>query len=179
MASVSGFAGLLGALSGLAELGRMDAQHGTLERTAGQLGQDVEDNAKARLGHYQTGWAPLTAATQAERAREGYAPDDPLLRSGQMQRDLAHHLEYDTDGVSVIVGIPADAPSAAYAPAQELGSLQHGVPPRPFLVPAAQEVAPTIRKRMAGLVKVAITKPGAFAAEQEQAAFDQFYGPDY
>lgn len=120
------------------------ARVGTLEAALAARGvlaeqaQKVAERAKDKLGTYQEGWAPLAESTQAGRARAGYPADTPLLRTGQMRSDITSAPEDATDLVYA-VGIPAAAPSAAYAAAQELGSASGGIPPRPYLGPALAE----------------------------------------
>src|SRR4051812_8711134 len=66
------------------------AQEHALRRVAMVISAD----AKRKLGQYQEAvgpypaWEPLAAATQAERAREGHTPDEPLLRTGALRRSI-------------------------------------------------------------------------------------------
>ncbi len=91
----------------------------------------VQSDAMLRIGHYQAAvgpfpkWQQLAAETQAERARLGYTPNDPLLRTG----DLARSIQFTIEGDTGYVG--SDHPVAAY---QELGTAR--IPARPFLGPA-------------------------------------------
>ena len=91
----------------------------------------VQSNAMLRIGEYQAAvgpfpkWQQLAAETQAERARLGYAPNDPLLREG----DLARSIEFTIKGNTGYVG--SNDPVAEY---QELGTAR--IPARPFLGPA-------------------------------------------
>jgi len=91
----------------------------------------VQSDAMLRIGHYQAAvgpfpkWQQLAAETQAERARLGYTPNDPLLRTG----DLARSIQFTIEGDTGYVG--SDDPVAVY---QELGTAR--IPARPFLGPA-------------------------------------------
>lgn len=91
----------------------------------------VQVDAVMRLGEYQAAvgpfpkWQQLAAETQAERARLGYAPNDPLLRDGILARSIQITIKGDTGYVG------SDDPVAVY---QELGTAR--IPARPFLGPA-------------------------------------------
>lgn len=98
------------------------------------IGHAIEHAAKEMHGHYQQAhgphpaWAQLAQSTQDERVRLGYTANDPLLRSGQMQRDISHGV----DGLDVVIGSVNE-----HAPVHELGSRDGTIPPRPTLGPAA------------------------------------------
>lgn len=95
----------------------------------------VRDQAKELLGHDQADWPVLADATIADRTRQGYPADAPLLRTGQMRDDIA--VLYAENGLYEI-GIPAGAPSFIYAQVQERGNRDMTVPARSFLVRAIQ-----------------------------------------
>lgn len=129
--AVTGFTGLFAALERLAGV----------EAELPALGQDLAaqmaEAMKNELGTYQEGWPALLAATQQEREREGYTPDDPLLRAGTMQEAITAW--QGADGAWE-AGIPADDPTIDYATAQEFGTLGGTVvPPRPFVGPIARD----------------------------------------
>jgi hypothetical protein len=136
-------------LSRAATTATLDEAH----RVLGEFATVIKEDAQGRLGHYQDGWAPLAPATQADRERQGYAPDEPLLRSGAL-RDAITVRE---DGADFLVGIPADSDQAAIGRAQERGTL--AIPPRPFIVPAAEAHAAEIGAAVgkAALIDVGIT----------------------
>jgi HK97 gp10 family phage protein len=104
-----------------------ELQHG-LERAAVM----VEKTAKAEIGTYQPevgpfqAWEPLAESTIEDRIRQGFTPDDPLLRSGELRASISHQV---APGEAVI---GSTSKIAAY---QELGTST--IPPRPFLGPAA------------------------------------------
>jgi HK97 gp10 family phage protein len=93
---------------------------------------EIEKTAKSQFGHYQraTGgfkaWLSLTDATQADRVRQGFTPDDPLLRSGELRDSVSHTV----NGLDAVIGSDSDV--MVY---QELGTEK--IPPRPVLGPAA------------------------------------------
>lgn len=118
------------------------------------VGSKIEKDAKEIIGHYQrsdTGpfpeWEELKPSTKQDRVSQGFTPNDPLLRSGEL-RDSIHHA---VRGHSVAVG--SDLDIAIY---QEMGTAT--IPPRPFLRVAAfrskkwlgKLYAKTLKDRMHG-----------------------------
>lgn len=101
------------------------------------LGMAIEASAKSKFGVYQTGWKPLADSTKADRTRNGFTPDDPLLRSGGL-RDAVHH---KVEGESVFIGVEAgqtlrgpdgeEVEAAMVMEVQEYGDSLGRVPPRP------------------------------------------------
>jgi len=124
-----GFQALHDALGRVGRIDKMVHEDNVLDDTGRVLLTDIQE----QFGHYQPGWPDLAEATQIERAREGYAPDDPLLREGTL-RDA-----YTTwrDGPDVVVGVPPESNQAAVAEAQEFGT--DTIPPRPVLGPVVME----------------------------------------
>ena len=86
----------------------------------------IEDEAKRVIGTYDYGWPPLAPSTVADRVSKGFAPDEPLLRTGAMRDSIEHKV----DGDSGFVGSNDDK-----AVWQELGTSK--IPPRSFLGGAA------------------------------------------
>jgi phage gpG-like protein len=127
MREFSGFGRFATHLAALAIEGEAVTEHLT-QKSA----EDVQKNAKARIGEYQdyTGpfnaWAPLAESTMEDRAAKGYAPNEPLLREG----DLRDSIEIERRHDEAVVGSKSDI-----ALWQELGT-DRGIPPRPFLGPA-------------------------------------------
>ncbi len=78
-------------------LERITANYKPLEnQTLGVIGDVLEKDAKEKFGHYQRGidfqeWQELADSTKADRVRQGYAENEPLLREGDL-RDSIHHL---------------------------------------------------------------------------------------
>ena len=120
----------------------------------------VEAEAKASLGNYQDAagpfpaWSPLADATKADRVRQGYPADKPLLRSGALRDSISHAVTSDR---TAIVGSASE-----YAAPQELGDAD--LPPRPFLGPAAYRRADEIKELAGGHVVAAIVGGGISAA---------------
>lgn len=106
------------------------AEHEILDH----IGKLVKKRAKAKIGHYQdaappfAGWAELADSTKADRVKQGYPEDEPLLRSGDMRESVGHKVQ----GNEVTIG--SDSDIAVY---QELGT-EH-IPPRSFLGGAMAE----------------------------------------
>ena len=121
-------AGFMGHLAGLDVSLRAETEH-ALERAA----RVVEAEAKAEIGHYQgqagpfAAWAELADATKDDRARKGYAENEPLLREGTL-RDSIHHAVEVTGATEGKAVIGSDSEIAVF---QELGTQR--IPPRSFL----------------------------------------------
>lgn len=98
-----------------------------------QAAKLVEKTAKDEIGHYQPEvgnfpeWAELKESTQEQRVRQGYTPNDPLLRSGELRDSISSEVE----GLEAAIG--SDSDIMVY---QEFGTSK-GIPPRPVLGPAA------------------------------------------
>lgn len=101
----------------------------------------IEQDAKAELGHYQNevghfpAWEQLAPSTQADRVRQGYTPNDPGLRSGEMQQSITH----DTDVLEAMIG--SDDQNLVWF---ELGTEKQ--PPRPVFGPAVFKRKELIQK---------------------------------
>lgn len=110
-----------------AALGEVVSHH--IVKKAGEI---IQLDAQNRIGSYQDGgggfpaWANLAPATVADRIQQGFTPDDPLLRTGELRDSI----EVEAHGHEAVVGT-ADV-IALY---QEQGTST--IPPRPFLGPAA------------------------------------------
>lgn len=106
-----------------------------------RVGKQVKKRAKGKLGEYQdaappfAGWAELADSTKADRAKQGYPEDEPLLRSGEMRESIGHKVQ----GNEVTIG--SDSDIAVY---QELGT-EH-IPPRSFLGGAMAEELPRLKE---------------------------------
>lgn len=93
--------------------------------------KEIEETAKEEIGVYQPAvgpfeaWAPLAASTKADRVRQGYTEDDPLLRSGELRDSI----ESELVGLAAIVGTKSQIGLW-----QEVGTDR--IPPRPFIGPA-------------------------------------------
>ncbi|MGH8220883.1 MAG: HK97-gp10 family putative phage morphogenesis protein [Steroidobacteraceae bacterium] len=100
------------------------------------IGAAVAKTARAKIGEYQSAegpfpaWEPLAESTVEDRIARGYAPDEPLLRTGELQDSISHAVE----GLEAAVGSTSEI--AVY---QELGTER--MPPRPFLGPAVYQHA--------------------------------------
>ncbi|HHA2250074.1 TPA: hypothetical protein ACOEHG_005025 [Enterobacter ludwigii] len=105
--------------------------HTALEAGLEVVAKTIEEEAKEEIGVYQPAvgpfdaWAPLAESTKADRVRQGYSEDDPLLRSGELRDSISHRVM----GLAAVVGSTDDK-----AVWQEYGTDR--IPPRPFIGPA-------------------------------------------
>jgi len=103
-----------------------------LRKGLDRVGALIERSAKAEIGFYQgavgefAAWEPLADSTEAEKARLGFEPDAPLLRTGDLRESIGH----EVGGLEVVTGSTSDV--MVY---QELGDEK--LPPRAVLGPAA------------------------------------------
>lgn len=103
-----------------------------------KIGKKVERAAKDKIGHYQSAsgefaaWVQLEDATQAARARMGFTPNDPLLRTGELYGSISHIVERASAGWTLTLG--SDINLGLW---QEMGT--RTIPPRPFIGPAMFE----------------------------------------
>lgn len=106
--------------------------HEVTHHMAKTAGEEIQKTAKGEIGFYQTGispfpdWAPLAESTEAEKARLGYEPDAPLLRTGEMRDSI----EVMVEGSEAVVGTNDEKMKW-----HEYGTEK--MPPRPVLGPAA------------------------------------------
>ncbi|QEH36502.1 hypothetical protein OJF2_50860 [Aquisphaera giovannonii] len=112
-----------------AKLGEIALQQHEMEQHAlEKAAKLVEKRAKEKIGEYQDqagpfiAWPDLAESTKADRARQGFPEDEPLLRTGEMRDSIEHTV----GNGEAQVGSNSDI--AVY---QELGT-QH-IPPRSFL----------------------------------------------
>lgn len=148
--SIGGFAA---ALSGFNPLYKV-AQGEMIERQC----EIVEETAKSYIGNYDHpgNWPQLAESTQKDREHKGFAPNEPLLRTGDMRDSIKHAV---VDGVGYVF---SNDPIAAY---QELGTAH--IPPRSFLASASAAMEDRCHEiagqGMMALLTSAITRtPGRF-----------------
>lgn len=141
--SISGFVMHLAA----AELALRAGEHRALEAAA----KLIEKEAKAEIGAYQpevgpfVAWAALADSTVKDRVHQGFAPDEPLLRTGGLRDSIGHEIA----GSEAAVGSTSDV--MVY---QELGTSR--MPPRPVLGPAAYKNLEKVGKLLGSHVVAAI-----------------------
>ena len=112
-----------------------------------RIGVIMRTEARDRLGYYHAregpfpGWKQLSPATQADRERQRYTPNEPLLRDGTLQRSISS----TPTPFAVAVGVrrgetnSQGVPLGMIAMWQEFGAARLGepwIPPRPFLGPS-------------------------------------------
>jgi HK97 gp10 family phage protein len=84
----------------------------------------IQKEAKDVIGTYTFGWEQLAPDTQAERARLGFPPNQPLLRTGSLRDSI--EITIVKPGEEAWIG--TNHPVAAF---QEFGTST--IPPRPFM----------------------------------------------
>jgi hypothetical protein len=114
-----------------------DAMDEQQEENLKRAAEMIRDEAKRVIGTYDYGWRELAPATIADRVRQGYAPDQPLLRSGAMRESI----EYTIIEPGKEAEIGSNDPIAVF---QELGTAT--IPPRSFLLAAALHELPRIQE---------------------------------
>ncbi len=120
------------------------AEHEALEEAA----VIVEDEAKRVIGTYDYGWPQLAQSTQDDRAAQGYAANEPGLRTGGMRDSIEHSVA----GHEAQIGSNDD--HLVYF---ELGTSKQ--PPRPVLAGAAIAKEKEIISAIGSAVHTAIIKP--------------------
>jgi hypothetical protein len=98
----------------------------------------AEKRAKEAIGTYEFGWPQLAESTQADRVAKGYAANEPLRRTGELQESIAHEVELTATGADGVLG-SADR----VAIFQELGT-SRGTPPRSYLGESLMRSGPEI-----------------------------------
>lgn len=111
----------------------------------------VENTAKSEFGTYQNEvgpfpeWAELAESTQEERARLGYEPNDPLLRTGELRDSVSH----DVHELVATIGSTSEI-----AEFHEFGTDK--IPPRPVFGPALVRNHDRILNELGGAVVSAV-----------------------
>ena len=154
-----------------AHLKRVRATIPAAEKAGLSLGAElIRDEARAVLGHYQTGntgpfqaWQSLAAETMEERSEQGYSPDDPLKRSGTLGRNI----EMSVGEREARVGVPDRMVQLPYEKHEDnIGEIAadlevgtYRAPPRSFLgvaafrygAAAANLIGSTVAAALAGM----------------------------
>jgi len=131
------------------------AFHHSLER----IGEGIEKTAKSEFGEYQPAvgpwpaWAPLAESTIEDRVQQGFTPDDPLYRTGDLREAVTHDVELAA--MEVAIGVKTGDLGQIMI-WHELGTER--MPPRPVLGPALARNKELIEKEvgaaiLAGLVR--------------------------
>jgi hypothetical protein len=156
---------------GLASFSRACAEMAELQprllaATAGLSATILKRKAQSIFGSPEY-LASLAQATQDERARLGYAPNEPLLRDGTL-------LRASVEGKSASTGEQAIAGTGSKEPI--MGYHEHGyvnartgrpVPPRPVFKIALVESAPEVRELLQRTVRASL-ELGALAGVEEE-----------
>jgi HK97 gp10 family phage protein len=109
----------------------LELQKRHLSKALEKVAKKVRDTARDEIGFYQPEvgpfpeWAELADSTEAEKARLGYEPNAPLLRTGEMRESIG----YQVEGLEAAIG--STDPKMVF---HEFGTVK--MPPRPVLGPA-------------------------------------------
>ena len=103
----------------------------------------IETEARRVIGTHDYGWPPLAPSTLARKAA-----DTPLLETGEMRDSIEHSV----NGDEALIG--SDNEKALW---HELGTVK--IPPRPFLMGAAQHKEQEVVRLIGGHVFKVLTKP--------------------
>ncbi len=148
-----GFAAHLGAIQrDMHELGPAIVRHGA---------EAIRDRARSYIGTYDAKprWPELAKSTKKERAHKGYAENEPLLRTGEMRNSI--EITISPNGLEAQIG--SDNDKAVW---HELGTSR--APPRPFLQPAAVEMAPKIQRAAGRATLAAMLGRGIASTEMKE-----------
>ena len=143
--TLAGFAAFLGELA----IEQKAANHHALEHAA----QIVEREAKRVIGTYDYGWPELSEYTKGDRESQGYEPDEPLLRTGEM-RDSINHV---VDEHNLVAHVGSDDMKAVW---NELGT-KHA-PARSFLAGAAHEKEHEVVDHIGRIVHASLVGPNNY-----------------
>lgn len=103
--------------------------------------------ARTAIGTYAYGWPQLAASTQADRVRQGYAANEPLLRRGDLRGSIGHMAALSAEGAEGLV-----YSTDVVAVYQELGT-SRGIPPRSFLLQSLLRSEPVMETAFAAFVE--------------------------
>jgi phage gpG-like protein len=120
--------GILSLLEGAALFAEIAVEMNHIEHHCLDEGSKIlQDEAKRVIGTYDYGWPQLAASTQRQREYQGFEPNEPLLRTGDMRDSIEREVQ----------------PGVAYVGSnndkvlwQEFGTSR--IPPRSFLGGAAE-----------------------------------------
>lgn len=97
----------------------------------------AEDLAAHAIGTYEFGWPQLAPSTMDDRMANGYAPNEPLLRTGELRSSI-QNMAVST-GVGAAGLVYSGDKIALY---QELGT--NRIPPRSFLYESLVRTIPAL-----------------------------------
>jgi phage gpG-like protein len=108
-------------------------KHAVLEAAA----EEVQETAKGMIGFYHSDphWEALSPEYEAQKVRDGFEADAPLLRTGEMRESIKYVVT--TDGHAAVIG--SDDQKMVW---HELGTSR--MPPRPVMGPAGIHSAPRV-----------------------------------
>jgi phage gpG-like protein len=74
--------------------------------------QMIEERARDAIGTYEFGWPQLAEATQQERERLGFTPNDPLRRTGRLKYSIGR--VSGREGGEAVAYVGTNDPNAKY-----------------------------------------------------------------
>lgn len=119
----------------------------------------VQEEAKRVLGTYDYSWPQLAQATQEDRTRKGFTPNEPGLRTHEMRESIDTNVSREGSLLNPHFEgrIGSNEDRAVYF---EIGT--NTQPPRPFLMGAARHVEHEVVKILGdGAVKPLLEGRGA------------------
>ena len=117
-----------------------------IEATLDAEMKKLAEIARGWPGRYHPGWPPLTAATMEDRERHGYAPNQPLLREGELRDGII-------GGAEGLVGYLGN--TVHHAIFHEIG--WSGGPPRPIYSSVLTENLPQLELAFNDLARRLLT----------------------
>jgi hypothetical protein len=139
-----------------------------------EIGEAAVEIAREKIGHYQEAippfpaWAPLTEATKADRAHQGYPEDEPLLRRGDLRDSIGHRVE------PLLLEVGSTDPVMRW---DEFGTPR--MPPRPVLGPTMIEIEPFAREVLGAALVDVLSGGGGVGRTLSRGAKAQVSAPAY
>jgi hypothetical protein len=107
----------------------------------------IKHEARRVIGTYDYGWPQLAESTQDDRSKQGYAPNEPLLRTGELRDSI----NYTIVSPGKLAEIGSNNEIAVY---QELGTST--IPARSFLAGSASRLEKPIVHMIKDVVGAAV-----------------------
>ncbi len=115
----------------------------------------VRTKARNLIGTPQPEWPALKEATMADRVRQGFPANEPLLRTGELRNSIQWAAPAWEDQTTCVGYVFSNSEVARY---MEMGTVN--IPPRPFIGLAAMGLELQIHEMMGKMVSHAIMRGG-------------------